>query len=614
MNLRRLLILKRRAPYFPILITAGILVIAMMIKVVEEYWVRGGTPWVNTLFYILSFLSIAVITYLISYWLHLLVQERTRLDHQLELVEQQKIKTRQRLDAIFQINQKYIEANDEKDVINFVLQHSVEMIGAQGASFVPLDEYHQPMTAIHYGEQPIPVLDAWVEYLASPSVRDQCSVCDMNGKVSDSTCPILKKSITEPMGLYCFRIRRGGHEFGVLNLYMRDSTSLDEDTQSFLRAITDETALAIESVRLRSRELAALRQVQRVGERVDLSDVLDDLLTNVYQNLDADFAVLVLRKPSERKAELTLTKGDYPTEADRFIHVDSGDPLLLGDVSNESNSDSGVWALLVSPLVIKGHSPLGALLMGNQTLKKFHPRQLALLETIAGQIALTVDHAKMVEGVKYNSVIQERTRLAREIHDGLAQSLGLLKLQLAQMQNYLTQGDIDRLEQMLTTSYQIVSDTYIDAREAIDDLRIKSFEGSILSWLRQTISEFEDTSGIPVILENVEEDLDFPVEVQIQIIRIVQEALSNIRKHADASQVEISCYKWEKSIILEVCDDGRGFSSDEVHDFSRHGQRGMQERSDLIGADFQIISQPQKGTVVRVSMPLNIFELGVSNQ
>jgi signal transduction histidine kinase len=110
-------------------------------------------------------------------------------------------------------------------------------------------------------------------------------------------------------------------------------------------------------------------------------------------------------------------------------------------------------------------------------------------------------------------------------------------------------------------------------------------------------------------VEGVDEKSDLAPEVQAQLIRIVQEALSNTRKHAEAQQVWVSCHTVSGELVLEIRDDGRGFSPEDVPGPSRHGMRGMRERAELIGAEFQVISRPQEGTTVRLRLPMTIGEL-----
>ena len=108
---------------------------------------------------------------------------------------------------------------------------------------------------------------------------------------------------------------------------------------------------------------------------------------------------------------------------------------------------------------------------------------------------------------------------------------------------------------------------------------------------------------------NLEADeLEFLPEISAQLIRIIQEALNNVRKHAHASRVIINLRKWDGDMLAEVIDDGQGFDPEDIPDIAQYGLRGMRERAELIGADFQIISQPRRGTTVRLSLPINIEE------
>jgi len=225
------------------------------------------------------------------------------------------------------------------------------------------------------------------------------------------------------------------------------------------------------------------------------------------------------------------------------------------------------------------------------------------LQMIAGQVSLVVQNVRLLAQLEYKTMIEERMRLAREIHDGLAQTLGFLKLKTAQMRAYLEQGEADLLQEAVDTCYSVLAEAYQDARQAIDGLRISSKEG-FGEWLQQTVDEFQGYTGMIVDVCDSEIVAGLLPEVQAQLIRIVQEALSNVRKHAKARQVEIDCQRLGASIIMEIHDDGEGFNVEDVPGPSQHGLRGMRERAELIGADFQVVSQPNQGTTVRISLPL----------
>jgi two-component system nitrate/nitrite sensor histidine kinase NarX len=247
-------------------------------------------------------------------------------------------------------------------------------------------------------------------------------------------------------------------------------------------------------------------------------------------------------------------------------------------------------------------------MVGSGRQHGFNQRQLDLLQSLASQVALVIKNSQLMADLEYKSMMGERSRLAREIHDGLAQTLGFLKLQTSQMQNYLHLGDLERLAEIIRISHKILEEAYLDARQAIDGLRIAPSLDGLSPWLEQTVVEFQENSGIQVSLIDVHDVDPLASEVQAQLIRIVQEALSNVRKHARSNKAWVVCRMDAGDLILEVRDDGCGFSPEDVPISSRYGLQGMRERTELIGAEFQVISRPDQGTTVRVRLPLSIEE------
>jgi two-component system nitrate/nitrite sensor histidine kinase NarX len=542
-------------------------------------------------------------------------QAGAELRDELERAHGQLAQAYQRQAALFRISQLFTDAKDESEVVDLVLHSALELLKAKGASYVPLDERSQPQAAVSMGEMPFPVAQAWVEYLASPAIRQQCATCRNHEQLTVS-CSLLKGSYLDASGMYCLPLRRGEQDFGVLNLYIPAPASLDRESQTFLRTLVDEASLALEGVRMRQRAMTTLRTLQSARERADLNGLLSDLLENLHETLDADFARVTVWDREAGKPLTTLQQGDLPDKAQHLLDgivqsvMTSREPVLLGSVAGDAASSPGVVSLMAAPLLVQNQPALGALLVANRRTaesrrqgRTFNQSQLATMQIIAGQVSLVLQNINLLARIEYETIVQERTRLAREIHDGLAQTLGFLKLKVAQMKGYLRDGDIEVASQTVDILYDTLADAYQDARQAIDGLRILPSEEGLGGWLRQTASEFEETSGIPVhVLEPVAE-VDLPPEVHAQLIRIVQEALSNIRKHSRAGRVQISCQEYGGGIILEVRDDGLGFTAQDIPDPSRHGLRGMHERAELIGADFQVVSLPEQGTTVRVSLP-----------
>jgi len=270
--------------------------------------------------------------------------------------------------------------------------------------------------------------------------------------------------------------------------------------------------------------------------------------------------------------------------------------------------ESEIWrALGALPVMWNEDAPVGVLLIGTQRSRGFSPEQMALLKTVAGEAALILLNARYLVAVEYQAVLDERARLAREIHDGLAQTLAFLKMQSDQMQTYLAQGRLDRLTDTLAASNRTLSDAYLDARQAIDNLR-RVPDMDLDALLRRLAEEFSVAAGIPVDVSRVEAMHNYSSSVRAQLVRIVQETLANVRKHAQAKSVTLSAREKEGELILEVYDDGLGFTPDMVASSSQYGLRGMRERAEMIGAEFQVISRPGEGTTVRLQIPSEVRE------
>lgn len=540
-----------------------------------------------------------------------LQRELLALRGRVEDAEGESARTGRRSRAIFELSQKFVEAHDEQDVLGALLSITVEMVGAVGASVVPLDDRGHPLTAISHGDIPKSLMDSWVEYLATPEVRHTCGACQKTGSVVHN-CPLVElpvfnhTDLASPASIFCLHLRRGDREYGILNLYLPEGEDLDPDTRDFLQTLLDETALVLESLQAQKREFIILQQMRH---QTDIQDLQLEFLENVQETLQADFVLLHIMGDQEPQPK-DVRIGDYPQLSSSLIAgvvegvQKSGQPLLLGEVEGEPGSVQGVRSLISAPLVISDEPAFGVILAGRKHSTKFSSRHLSLLQTLAGQLSLVVRNAELRAEIEFNSIMAERTRLAREIHDGLAQTLGFLKLQVAQMENYLASEDIGRLQNNLSMTYKVLSDAYLDARQAIDDLRITPGSEGLESWLRETCLEFEENTGLKVNLQGSPAAENLPPEIQVQLIRIIQEALSNVRKHAQASQAWIEIHQEGENFKVEIRDDGRGFHPDELPGVSKYGLQGMHERSDLIGADLLIISAPEEGTIIKVQVPV----------
>ena len=516
--------------------------------------------------------------------------------------------TQRQLNAVLRLNRLLVDAQDEKELVENSLAIFSELTGAAGASFMPLDEWGQPLPAFTHGKLPPPVLRGWAEHLTDQTIRTQCRNCTVLNAPAGSPCPLMESPFGGKYAIYCLPMWRGERLIGMLNLYLPPEIEFHDRLRQFITDQLREMIVAMETLRLRNQELATLKHLQLLrGSQTDLSAVLSKVADGILEALDFDTVYLDVRASGDSFQGVHITRGDSPwlasSQPAEICHR-----IYRGEIPSDSDlTAEGLATLKAVPLRLPTGQVVGAVLVGSQAEVKLQPRQEALLQTVAAQAAQLVENERILTTIELRSVLQERTRLSREIHDGLAQTLAFLKLNAAQMQTYLARQELDRLEQALRHSYEALTEAYLDTRQVIDQLRL-SPERGMADWLERICSDFEEASGL-----KVERSYQFPLvevspEVQSQLMRIFQEALTNVRKHAHARKIEVRVKAWQDDFLLEVQDDGIGFSPEDVPDHSRHGLLGMRERAEMIGADFQIISRPDEGTTVRLRIPLNMEE------
>lgn len=595
----------------------GTLIVTALLIAVSLILLLG---WRETLaeeliFFLPVLAMVGLFYWLANHWIAL-SKAQENLQARLFETEQQLANFQDRLTAVLRLNAVLVDAQDEKAFMATILDLIRELVGASASSYVPLDEIGQPLTAVQSGKVPEDDLARWNEYLSSPAIRETCKDCQLRG-IAPEHCPSGCSPLAPGLAMICLPLKRGERILGVINLYLPDLCKMEGELRVFLDGLLNEMALAVETIRLRNQEISTLRHLQLVRPpEAEFSAVLEGLLRNVQQALEADYSLAVIQG-TEKMPALQVTgkmQSAYlqSPEIEELVQqvLESMKITGINAIENPGKLPPSVGSVLAAPMLVPDTPPFGVLVIGNQKTEPFFPRQWKVFQAVAAQMAVLVQNERFIVELEYRSVIEERTRLAREIHDGLAQTLAFLKMQASQMQSYLNHHDLTHLQEVLHTSYQTLSSAYLDARQAIDNLRVTPDEG-LREWLPQVAADFEEATGVKTHVTVSVSDLDLSAEVQAQLIRVVQEALSNVRKHAHARRVSITLKEWQRDLILELTDDGQGFSPEDVPNIAQYGLRGMRERAELIGADFQMISQPHHGTTVRLRMPYRLEETAV---
>jgi two-component system nitrate/nitrite sensor histidine kinase NarX len=201
------------------------------------------------------------------------------------------------------------------------------------------------------------------------------------------------------------------------------------------------------------------------------------------------------------------------------------------------------------------------------------------------------------------AILEERTRISRELHDSLAQTLGWLSIKTELLEDDLKLGEFEKGKDDITNIRRVVRDACYDVRESIDGLRA-SPTGNLTATASAWISEFRQRSGLAAEFTTTNGDAKLSAVVEAELLRILQEALTNVRKHAQSRQVWISFKVEENLAELVIEDDGQGFLYQASQASDHFGLRIMRERAERLGGEFQVESTPGKGTRIIAALPV----------
>ncbi len=263
----------------------------------------------------------------------------------------------------------------------------------------------------------------------------------------------------------------------------------------------------------------------------------------------------------------------------------------------------GIQAAAIVPFQFDGQL-VGGLWTGRFRDKEFDLNEIAILESLADQAVIALQHALMASRIQSMAVVDERTRIAREMHDGLAQVLGYLSMQVQALEALTRQGNVEGVLEELRNTRENIKIAHADVRENILSLRTTlAGESGLIPALDEYISEFGvQYSCDTKLIVGVDGIPNISPLAEVQLVRIVQEALSNIRKHAQANFVSVSLQTHNGSLQVIIADDGIGFSStDDHHQF---GLQTMLERAESVGGSLSVTSHPGDGTEIGLYLPL----------
>jgi signal transduction histidine kinase len=259
---------------------------------------------------------------------------------------------------------------------------------------------------------------------------------------------------------------------------------------------------------------------------------------------------------------------------------------------------------LVVPLQL-GDRMIGTLDVVSSLTDAFSDEDKLVIQSLGDQVAVAIENARLYAQGQELAVLEERTRLSRDLHDSVIQSLYSLTLLAEGWRKMSQTGEPMDIEHHLDRVVGISHQALKEMRLLIHELRPPALEREgLMGALHQRLGAVESRAGIQSRL-TAEELIDLPATVEEQLYRIAQEALNNVLRHSSANKVWVSLSCIGENVVMEISDDGDGFVYNPVVGGGGSGLGNMQERAQAMGGSVMINSELGEGTCVRVTAPIN---------
>jgi two-component system nitrate/nitrite sensor histidine kinase NarX len=228
--------------------------------------------------------------------------------------------------------------------------------------------------------------------------------------------------------------------------------------------------------------------------------------------------------------------------------------------------------------------------------------EVELLDALASHLASALEGLRAAALEREAAVGEERALLARELHDSIAQSLAFLKIQVQLLRTAAQKEQPAQVQTALDELDTGLRESINDVRELLVHFRTRTNTEDVEQALQETLQKFKHQTGLPTLLQVQGEGFPLPADVQVQVLHVLQEALSNVRKHAGASHVSLEVTKGSQWSFV-VRDNGIGFDLGRSRNESHVGLKIMRERAQQIGAEVELVSAPGEGTAVKLKLP-----------
>jgi two-component system NarL family sensor kinase len=382
-----------------------------------------------------------------------------------------------------------------------------------------------------------------------------------------------------------------------------------------------------DKLRQRNRELEILNTIaQALNRPIELEEALSVALANVSKLLGLHTGWIFLLNEDSHQPYLAASQNLPPGLASNPTLMTGGcyclDTFRAGDLNGAANVNVVTcsrlkWLMGQGTAGLRYHSSipleasgrkLGVLNVASADWRELSEDDLRILHTVGDLLAIAIERARLFALAQRLGAVEERNRLAREIHDTIAQGLAGLVLRLEALDATLAQDPASpRAQEIVVQATELARANLEEARRSVLDLRAAPLEGRALpDALRDLASRVERESHLEITLEE-RGGHRLPSRIELGLYRIAQESLTNITRHAEARHVRLELAVSRTRARLTIEDDGHGFDLDALAP-GTHGLVGMSERAKLMGGRLELASAAGRGTCIVVSVPVEFTE------
>jgi signal transduction histidine kinase len=563
----------------------------------------------------------SLVTWVGLTWIANAASRRAEAENQLQTAYQALEQRHNQLLSLNKLGQAVAAADNQQDIVELATRAPLELTAAQASTVVTFDNHQDRLHLDMAWGLSESYLSGLRERIDQGIPAERCRTCNILHASAEQDCPLFDglQPLAKAEGLnslVCLPITLEKERTSVITAYFPAASGPSEDHIRLLGILGSVISGALENLRIRTRQAQTIESLDQaintptpqVLENI-AHQVLDIALAGwetdagglfIYDNISQAWSCQAQRGLGDDLADIRFKLGVRMSQQ-AFEDVQ---PIIESEI--RPTTEHALRSAASAPLITEG-TIIGALFIGSKRPNAINQRHIELLAAIAHQIALAIRNVQLYTQLEQMAVLEERQRLSREFHDGLAQTLGYLNLQAQQIEGLIASDQTAAAASEMGAMRKHIRAAYVDVREAIDGLRLSLEDpGQLAASLNEYTLDFSRQFGIETEFYASPPNLSTKAEIALQVLRITQESLTNIRKHAQASQARVRLQIQDGQLELDISDNGVGFpptnSNQPVH--RSHGLTMMRERAESIGGTFSVATQPGKGTHITVTIPL----------